>query len=323
MRHSTVMRKTILNIVGLLVVGFGVGAAPKGAATRPGVTRAAGQQGVEAKGNAAVTRAVGVLVKEFQTHLKDPVNELRKESDYFVREPDGDVTQEAILAGLEKRQNGDLRIDGYVKWQLLSGVKGKFDAKLAARALGVYQRAPQAVIRPGTDEADKRQLQQMLPNRVEGAEVADEYNREWNEKVFRAAQANGPILRYRNELFGKLPPSVAAFRLGLQDAYTRVMNGYAADLFVEEIEKEIRDWSREGKPAELVDLADLLGGLEREMTGKNPRSAEYLTQVHFNSKENKLSWEKGRANFAKEKDLEDLAGYLHNRAQAAAAGGKK
>jgi hypothetical protein len=48
-----------------------------------------------------------------------------------------------------------------------------------------------------------------------------------------------------------------------------------------------------------------------------------LTQVHYNSKDQKLSWEKGRANFAKEKDLTDLADYLNSRANAAAAGPKK
>jgi len=58
------------------------------------------------------------------------------------------------------------------------------------------------------------------------------------------------------------------------------------------------------------------------MTGKTPRSPEYFTQVHYDSKNQKLSWDKGRANFAKDKDLTDLADYLNQRANTA-AGPKK
>jgi hypothetical protein len=68
----------------------------------------------------------------------------------------------------------------------------------------------------------------------------------------------------------------------------------------------------------LNDLAGLLRGLEKEMTGKNPKSPEYFNQVHYDSKNQKLSWEKTRANFAKGSDLEELAGYLSQRAQTAA-----
>ena len=141
--------------------------------------------------------------------------------------------------------------------------------------------------------------------------------KEWNEKVFRTRQANEPIFAYRNELFGKLPPSLATFRAGLQDAYVRVQNGYAADLFVEAMEKDIRDWAHDAPPREISQLANLLSGLGREMTGKNPKSPEYLTQVHYDSKNQKLSWEKARANFAKEKELQELIAYLNSRAQTA------
>jgi len=99
----------------------------------------------------------------------------------------------------------------------------------------------------------------------------------------------------------------------------RVMHGISSDKFVEEIVTAIREWSREAKPPELLDLADLLTGLQREMTGKNPKSPEYLTQVHYDQKGQKIVWEKGRANFAKDKDLEELAQYLRNRAENVAA----
>jgi len=308
----------VLSLFGLPLAAMAKVAPATKAVARPAASKPAAGQTPEAKANLAVTKAVTALKKEYADHQKDPVAALRKECNYFVEQPDGDLSVEAILAALDRRVGDDLMSDAYVKWQLLSGIKGKIDAKLGGRALAVYQSAPRPVIRPGTDEAEKRQLQQMLPNRVESSDVADEYNKEWSDRVFKARQANEPVFRYRNELFGKLPPSLMTFRAGLQDAYVRVMNGYPADKFVEEIEKGIREWAGEGKPGELSDLANLLRGLEKEMTGKNPRSPEYFNQVHYDSKNQKLSWEKGRANFAKDKDLEELAGYLNQRAQSAA-----
>jgi hypothetical protein len=327
MRHSISSMKSVVFIFIVSILGLPIGAVGKVApatkpATRPAVSRPSAAQSPEAKANLAVSKAVAALKKEYADHQKDPIAEIRKESNYFVQNPDGEATVEAILNALERRLGDEPKMDGYVKWQLLSGIKGKVDTKLAGRAVAIYQRAPQPAIRPGTDENDKRQLYQMLPNRVEDSEVADQYNKEWTEKVFRARQANEPIFRFRDELFEKLPASLMTFRAGLQDAYMRVMNGYPADKFVEGMEKDIRDWAHEARPAELSDLANLLRGLAREMTGKTPRSPEYLTQVHYDSKNQKLSWEKGRANFAKEKDLTDLADYLNQRAQTAAASKK-
>jgi hypothetical protein len=328
MRHSIgsmELRLFIFSLSFLVASTWAMGAPaskPAGAASRPAVSRPAAGQTGEGKANAAVSKAVAALKKEFADHAKDPIAPIRKDSNYFVQSPDGEVTVEAILTALERRVGDEPKMDGYIKWQLLSGIKGKVDGKLAGRAIAIYQRAPQPAIRPGTDDAEKRQLQQMLPPRVEDAEVADQYNKEWTEKVFRARQANEPIFRFRDELFEKLPASLGTFRAGLQDAYLRVMNGYAADKFVEGMEKDIRDWAHEARPAELNDLANLLRGLAREMTGKTPRSPEYFTQVHYDSKNQKLSWDKGRANFAKDKDLTDLADYLNQRANTA-AGPKK
>ena len=315
---STMKTSILISIFSMIVVPVALHAAPASKpATRPAATKPAAAQSPEAKANAAVGRAVAALKKEWLEHEKDPVAPLRKQSNYFAENADGEVTVEAILNALDRRVGDDLKMDGYIKWQLLSGIKGKVDAKLGQKAVAIYQRAPQPAPRPGLDDAEKRQLQQMLPPRVEDSEVADQYNKEWNERVFRARQANEPIFRFRDELFEKLPGSLGTFRAGLQDAYMRVMNGYPADKFVEGMEKDIREWAATANPGELKDLANLLRGLAREMTGKTPRSPEYFTQVHYDSKNQKLSWDKGRANFAKDKDLTDLADYLNSRANTA------
>jgi len=323
MHHSiNFMKPNLLILLATLFalpicVGAKVAAPTTKPTTRPAASKPSAAQSPEAKANAAVAKAVAALKKEYVDHEKDPVAPLRKDCNYFVENSDGEVTVEAILNALDRRVGDEPKMDGYIKWQLLSGIKGKVDGKLGPRAVGVYQRSPQPAPRPGLDDAEKRQLQQMLPPRVEDAEVADQYNKEWNDRVFRARQANDAIFRYRDQLFEKLPLALGTFRAGLQDAYMRVMNGYPADKFVEAMEKDIREWAASANPGDLRDLANLLRGLAKDMTGKTPRSPEYFTQVHYDSKNQKLSWDKGRANFAKDKDLTDLADYLSSRANAA------
>jgi hypothetical protein len=262
-----------------------------------------------------VKKAVEVLTKEFEAHERDAINELRKTADYFVREPDGEVTVEVVLGALERQINRDLRVDSYVKWQLLSAVKERMEGKYGPRALAIYQRAPQVEMRPGMEEREKRQLSAVLPQGRVDSEAVDEINREWRERVFKAQQANDPILKYREELFGKLPLSGAMFKLGLQDAYTRVMRGFSSEQFVAGMDEPLRDWSREAKPGELTALAVLMENVANELGGKTPRQPEYLTQVRQGEKDGRLTWEKGRANFAQAKDVEDMVRHLHNRAE--------
>src|SRR5436305_11145283 len=108
MHHSINSMRFILSIFALSIFGFAIAdtaqAAPASKpATRPAVSKPTPAQSPEAKGNLAVAKAVAALKKEFADHQKDPIAEIRKESDYFVKEPDGDVTVESILNALERR----------------------------------------------------------------------------------------------------------------------------------------------------------------------------------------------------------------------------
>ncbi len=97
------------------------------AAVRAEAAKPAPAQSAEAKANLAVAKAVGALKKEYGEHQKDPIAPLRKECNYFVEQPDGEVSVEAIFNALDRRVGDDLASDAYVKWQLLSGIKGKVD----------------------------------------------------------------------------------------------------------------------------------------------------------------------------------------------------
>jgi hypothetical protein len=294
---------------------------PAAPAARPAPTRPSAPAGIDPKATAAINKAVATLTKEFAEHEKDAINPLRKTSNYFKEKDSGggDVTHEAILSALEKTVNRDPRIDSYIKWQLLSAVNDRFDPKLGYKAVSVYQRAARPAMRPGIEESEKRELVLMLPPPpIDDAETADEINRQWKERLYKAGVANDFVLRYRNELFSKLPLSGAVIRAGLEDAYTRVMNGISSDKFFEEnISKSAKEWANGASSGELQEIANLVGAVAGELTGKTPKSPEFFTQVRHDAKNSKINWEKGRATFAQVKEIDELVGYLRDQAQRA------
>src|SRR4051812_28458017 len=100
----------------------------------------------------AVTAAIQALQKEFAAHAKEPQkNKLRDKSDYFKANPSPDATPELIMKGLEGSVSGGYAAEAYVKWQLLSGIEGKFPDDLVKRAVAVYRRAPSPANHPGLD----------------------------------------------------------------------------------------------------------------------------------------------------------------------------
>src|SRR5438045_2517767 len=93
-------------------------------------------EGREAKAQTSIQAGVAALVKEIETYLKDPKQgKLRDACDYFKENPSADVTQEQVVGVLEKSVGRNDLVNAYVKWQVLSAVPGKFDVKLAGRAL--------------------------------------------------------------------------------------------------------------------------------------------------------------------------------------------
>src|SRR4051812_36753762 len=135
MKTSILM--TLVSLMAFPLAALAKAAPTTKPATRAAASKPAAGQTPEAKANAAVANAITVLKKEYAEHQKDPVAPVRKTSDYFAQNADGEVTVEAILTALERRVGDDAKMDGYIKWQLLSGVKGKVDPKLGAKAVGI------------------------------------------------------------------------------------------------------------------------------------------------------------------------------------------
>src|SRR3954453_8491882 len=131
LHRSTVTLGACCGFFALTLAHASHAAAPAAAPTKPGSTPAATAK----PGPSPVAPAIAALVKEYQTSFKEKKGEgLREKCDYFASDkPDG-VTPDVILAALDKPIPGaaDSRAEAYVKWQLLSGIPGKFPDELKA-----------------------------------------------------------------------------------------------------------------------------------------------------------------------------------------------
>jgi hypothetical protein len=224
------------------------------------------------KATAAVSAAATALVKEVQANAKDPNVKLRDKSDYFGATPPAEVTPEAILAALERQQNGDARIDAYVKWQLLSGVSGPFPAELAARALAVYRRAPEPFNHPGLDK--NRLTSALFQVGAMKKERMDDVNKGFGESIEKNHAANFPILKYRKELYSRLPVSGDSLMAGLEDVFARVRHGIQAGDQFEAISGSIQSWSLTAESRQREAIIQALGKLL--ITVRDARSKPFV-----------------------------------------------
>ena len=215
-------------------------AAPAAAPTKPGASTPAGKPGAS-----PVAPAITALVKEYQTSLKEKKGEgLREKSDYFStgEKPEG-LTPEVILAALEKPIPGatDARAEAYVKWQLLSGLDGKFPDALKARAIKAYRNAPMPTEHPLRNH---RALEQKLYRiGINNADAEVGINKDVTDAITQYRLYNDPILDYRDDLYNHLPGGYDTLVAGVQDTFDRVSHGAPATNFWKTVGGQVRAWA--------------------------------------------------------------------------------
>jgi hypothetical protein len=272
--------------------------------TRP-ATRPARSEGAD------LARAIDMLAREYEAVLKDPEQPVRVECDYFRQNPSGSVTAAGVLAVLERQtSSGDLRVASYVKWQLLSGVDGKFDGPLAARAVAVYRGLPPLMVRPGTTTRDRKELDLAARGRSHDQQEAIEYK--LLEQVGRFNAQNASLLRLRDELYAKLPVNYAAIAAGFDDAAERLAAGLAdADFapFVRRLVEDTRAWTVSGAPSPR-ELQSIHRTVSRLAVTRGPTSYSHLK---WRPSENRLAWIEQSFTLNEKGILDDLAKELTDR----------
>lgn len=216
--------------------------------------------GTPAPKGQAVIQAIAALTKEFQAYQKDPkANPLREKSDYFKTNPSADVTPDAVMRALEGSVSGSAEQQAYVKWQLLSGIPGKFSDDMVKRALAVYRRAPIPISHPGLN---KRELSKATATLKKDG--LSEASKEYESVLARNADVNRPILGYRDELFGRLPANkIEVISAGFEDVAVRAGAGLNANNMFDTVAAGVRSWAlMEGKPSGMRGLADRVASLK-------------------------------------------------------------
>ena len=312
------------------VIGFGVVMAVLGSISGPASAQAArpaaGPQNVRtasgAKEQGPVVDAAKALLKEYQTVMKEKKGVgLREKADYFgEKKPEG-VTAESVLAVIEKpiQGAGDPRAEAYVKWQLLSGVAGKFPDELKPRAIRAYANAPKPRPNPGLD---RMTLDRKL-NREVGLMNKDaegEVNKAYKEMIEGWRVEIEPYLSYRDEFYNKLPAGYDAFVAGLSDIYDRVTRGAPANEFWTTVGTGIRTWAlTAGDGRQLGNMAGAVRKLQD--TVKEERSKPYAhVRWEQHDKFMGLKWHSEQT-IRELRSVEDVAVLLEERAQNPGSGG--
>ncbi|HEY7116774.1 MAG TPA: hypothetical protein VH475_09320 [Tepidisphaeraceae bacterium] len=222
----------------------------------------AGGATASAKPGASPTApAVTALLKEYQAAVKSKDGKgLREKSDYFAQNKAEGLTPEVILATLEKPVSTDPRAEAYVKWQLLSGVDGKFPENLKPRVIRVYRSAPVPRSHPGFDHPSLERTLYRIGINNKDAEV--EVNKEFMAAVEQYRDYVEPILAYRDELYARLSPGYDTLVAGVQDTYDRVSHGAPATEFWKVVSSAIRQWALTSSDAgQMRTMASAIGKL--------------------------------------------------------------
>ncbi len=271
------------------------------------------------KNSGPVIAAGNALLLEYNKIMKDKKGEgLREKSDYFLKDKPEGVTPEAVLIGLERRFSPDGRAEAYIKWQLLSGVEGKFPPELKARAIKAYRAAPQPLRHPGLAHSDLDRTLNRVGIMKKDAEA--DINKEYGDVIKSYRLSGDPILDYRDELYSRLSPDFDTFSAALGDAYERVTAGAPANEFWSNIATAMRGWSLSAGDPRQVRMAASAVEKIRE-TNKDERYRPY-GKVAWNESTSfmGLKWVT-EASIRDDKSLEDTVTWLNEHANSPAGGG--
>jgi hypothetical protein len=280
---------------------------------------------------AVLDAAVLELKKEFAAHQKDPQKSpIRTQCTYFLDHP-AQVSPESLLGAIDQVTGNDPRLVAYVRWQMLSAAPKKFEqgSSLLPRVLEAYRKAPLPPPRFGISPQDQAKLDASLKDvrKEDDAKLSTMLE----ELARREAEANKPILAYRDELYARLPACYDALLAGFRDAAERTAaaaGGGTSDEHAGRVLKDAQAWAQSGTadPKQCAQLAEAVARL------RHTRSPPYYARATLRRGDSRLSWATKTDAVYSPKKLSDLevvlreaqkAGEASKAVNAAAAGPKK
>jgi hypothetical protein len=239
------------------------------------------------KAAAALRDAITALAKEYEAHASNSTAPLRDKSNYFQDNPAPELTPDAVLNSIENVE-GPPAEACYIKWQLLSGLPGKADDKLAPRLGDLYSNAPGPIPNPSLTPGEKTALASQIMRMT--ADQEKDVNDAWTKHLADWSDANAPILNYSEALYGLLPHGMGATILGFQDGFQRrTAQGVDSTAFLTAVVSDTQDWATTGTPEQLENVADQCGRLINIFKQSFPPSV--YDSVKWNEKTRRLEWQ--------------------------------
>ena len=199
----------------------------------------------------SVAKAVKVLTKEARDsiRLKQPFP--RTESDYFKKSP-GNVDVVKLFEALI-RPIANPRIDSYVKWQLLSVLPEKLDAKFERAGTKVLLAAPALAPLPGATFTTR----DAMNKRIESLKQSDmdAFNQTHRDELKSLIDRSAIVIRYRNELSARLPIAEQCLKARLDELWMRGSYGFDIDAESRVLFDDMRTWKSHADPKQVEQMA--------------------------------------------------------------------
>ena len=252
--------------------------------------------------NPALQAAIADLVKEIEPGLRTGERPPRDQSNYFLG--GSDIPPAAVITALRRPLGGDLRVQSYVKWQLLSALPNDLDEKTSAELLQVYRGAPAPLPRLGIDKQGREDLDRMIRNAREND--AERLVEQFEQMDGRVERDNLLILKYRDALFAKLPVNYDAIVAGFDDAAARINAGADAADHGRALCKAIEGWAPDAPPEQLKSVSRALSQLEKK------KGQEYYSRLYW-STSGKMQFTKTQGSLGRVSQLEELQEFVQDR----------
>ncbi|MBC8107128.1 MAG: hypothetical protein H7Z14_11100 [Anaerolineae bacterium] len=268
--------------------------------------------GATTKPSDVLNTAVAALVVEYQAVLKDPEKPIRVECDFFKQNPPSVAITQANILPLLERTGGDVRVESYVKWQLLSAFDGKFDEAIESRAINIYRRAANLMLRPGVSETDRIELDKAAKGQLQDS--LDRVDQKLMDAVGKFNAYNAQLLRYRNDLYARLPVRYESLLAGLDDAAQRLANGIDdidTKPFVATLIADTRTWAATKPDAR--QLHTIGRGVSKLASAKGP---VLYGAVGWSAREQRLVWTRSQRDLNFNGELQQLANELNHSTRA-------
>ncbi len=300
------MTRTVISrmFIAIAVALLAVAPARSMARTTKSATTAPARRVDASARHPAIQAGIAELAKEIEAALRAGEDAPRGQSDYFSGQTD--IPPAAVMTALRRPIGSDVRVQSYVKWQLLSALPNPLDENTADDLLQVYRSAPALFPRPGIDKSQRDELDRLIRGAKESeAELLAE---RFEQMVERVARDNTHLLAYRDGLFANLPPGYDALAAGLEDAAARSAVGAAAAEHTRSVCEAITPWAAANPPPEqLRAMSRALTQLERK------RGQPYYNKVYWSAGYGRMTFSKSRGSLASVSQLEEAREFLDDK----------